>query len=146
MSQWPPQREYDPERRTYEPISEDRLPPHQRRLRLWLSFSVPAYLMKWRAEGKSLDDLVQIGRETADLLAHEGGAHLVDAARGNEGAESLAALGRAVAAGSFFEGGIIFLGQHWETDAEAWEADRLARGAVKATVERRGPRRSPRKP
>ena len=143
MTRVPPQREYDPERRTYEPIPEEQLPPHQRQLRTWLSFSVPTYLMKWRAEGKSLEELVQIGRETADLFAHQGGAHLVDAARGSEGVESLAALGRAIAAGSFQPGGIIFLAQHWETNAAEWEADRLQRGAVKATVERRAPRRSP---
>jgi hypothetical protein len=138
------QREYDPERRSYEPLREEQLPPHQRQLRLWLNFSVPAYLMKWRAEGKSLEELAQIGRDTADLLAHEGGAHLVDAARDSEGVESLAALGRAIAAGSFQPGGFVFLGQHWETNGVEWEADRLQRGAVRATVARRGPRPSPR--
>jgi len=128
---------------------------HQAQLRSFLGYAVPRLHLRWLEEGKSVAEVIEMTRATADVIAHEGGALLVDAdvltgsKRTSETfVKAREALAVACAGGALTPGGITCMEMHWEIPTEEWM---LALKATKylgdpAESKRRGPKRSPNVP
>jgi hypothetical protein len=125
---------------------------HQAQLRSFLGYAVPRLHLRWLEEGKSIDEVIEMGRSTADVIA-ENGAVIVDAdvlAPKNgrkrtceQFAKARESLAVACAAGAFTPGGITCMEMHWEVPAREWEVA-LKSVAELRNQERAVPKRSPR--